>query len=1052
MWRKLGIGPGEERIFAWGALALFMLGSSDAFLKVLSETLVVKRTGLEDLPKAFLVSSLLLAVTTGLFGRLAARSDRLLLLPRTMIGLTLLLVPLWLLLPLLPNLMPSVLVVANKQITSITLLVFWIAMGDLLHARQAKRLFGPMMAGVTLGTVLASQATQSLGDVLPAEALLPLAAGSLAIGGFATMPLRGLRPRLGAAARRAELRSDTADEGGLSAWMLWRDSSLFRLLLLIALGSGVVGPMLYVLYLHSVDLTHAGERGFLEFIAGVNKWSGAATLLAQVLLVNTLYRRIGIPLSIALSPAVYLAAFVGLGVRVTAAVGSAARVGTKLQDGAVYDPAVRVIYNLFPEELRARASALIEGPVKRLGGALGNALCWAVLAPGVVFAPWISYLAIPVAAAWLFFSLALWRQYPRLLLAASAHRSGIRAALEDQTMFDAATVRALVPELASDDPERARIAVELMVGAPPERGVPALAEALERASPATRPLLVAGLDRMLENVIPGEVESEEAARRIEALVEEPEGLEERERADLVQALGRVGSGDTGIDTLRRCLDDPLPAVRLAAQAALVRRGRAPEGLPRLDATLETALGSPNPAERRAAREEMRALLLCDGQDSAWERRLGVLADALEDERQRAAAAEALVEVAREHGERVAAIHRRVLALRDEPDARLRSALLRYSGHAGLLEQAGWIAEHLGSSDPECDAAAREALTAIGPMSADILLRELSYGGRSKRDGILEVMRELDVAPETLRALYERELDAMERDLVHLYVLRERRAFALLSQRLEERACEKLHTALLFLAAIRHEDRIAELGERLRDPAARGRHQQAIVLEALEATLNADEKARLIPFLEEGGLEAKALEFARTEAVPSLEETLQELLKDPDELTRRIGAGVALAAGVEVEDHEHVDAVEKMVHLKVLPLFEGLTARQLMNLAGVVKEESLPPSSAVVRQHDFDDRLFLVIEGVIHILRGDTLLAELGPGDFFGEIALFEGTARTANAVSQSRVRLLVLERADLLTLIEEMPSIAVSLLETLSRRVRELTDRLMEGRPETPAV
>ncbi len=1052
MWRKLGIGPGEERIFAWGALSLFMLGSSDAFLKVLSETLVVKRTGLEDLPKAFLVSSLLLAVTTGLFGRLAARSDRLLLLPRTMIGLTLLLVPLWLLLPLLPNVLPSVLVVTNKQITSITLLVFWIAMGDLLHARQAKRLFGPMMAGVTLGTVLASQVTQSLGDIIPAEALLPLAAGTLAIGGFATIPLRGLRPRLAGTARRVEPRPEANEEGGLSAWMLWRDSSLFRLLLLIALGSGVAGPMLYVLYLHSVDLTHAGERGFLEFIAGVNKWSGLATLLAQVLLVNTLYRRIGIPLSIALSPAVYLAAFVGLGVRLTSAVGSAARVGTKLQDGAVYDPAVRVIYNLFPEQIRARASALIEGPVKRLGGALGNALCWAVLAPGVVFAPWISYLAIPVAAAWLLSSLLLWRQYPRLLLAASADRSGIRAALEDKTMFDAATVRALVPELASPEPERARIAVELMVGAPPERGVPALAEALERASAETRPLLVAGLDRMLENVIPGQVKSEEAARRIEALVNAPQGLAEQERADLVQALGRVATGDVGLGTLRRCLDDSLPAVRLAAHAALARRGQAPEELPGLDVTLEGALGSPNSAERRAAREEIRALLLCDGDDRAWERRLGVVADALEDERQRTEAAELLVEVAREHRERAAPIHPRVLALRDEPEPRLRAALLRFSGHAGLLEQAGWIADHLGSSQPQCDAAAREALTAIGPMSADVLLRELSYGGRSKRDGILQVMRELDVAPETLRALYEREVDAMERDLLHLYVLQERRAFALLRQRLEERALEKLHTALLFLAAIRHEDRIAELSERLRDPAAQGRHHHAIVLEALEATLSAEEKSRLIPFLEEGGLQEKALEFAGRTAAPSLEECLDELLKDPDELTRRIGLGVALAAGFEVEDHDCVDAVEKMLHLKVLPLFEGLTARQLMNLAGVVKEETLPARSAVVRQHESDDRLFLVVEGVIHILRGETLLAELGPGDFFGEIALFEGTARTADAVSQSRVRLLVLDRADLLTLIEEMPSIAVSLLETLSRRVRELTDRLTDGRPDTPTI
>ena len=69
--------------------------------------------------------------------------------------------------------------------------------------------------------------------------------------------------------------------------------------------------------------------------------------------------------------------------------------------------------------------------------------------------------------------------------------------------------------------------------------------------------------------------------------------------------------------------------------------------------------------------------------------------------------------------------------------------------------------------------------------------------------------------------------------------------------------------------------------------------------------------------------------------------------------------------------------------------------------------------------------------------------ELGLEQASGRVALFEGTARTATAIAQSKVRLLALERADLLSLMEEMPGIAVVLLQTLSRRVRDLTDRLM---------
>jgi len=1040
MWRKIGIEPGEERVFAWGAAALFLVGWADVFVKNLSETLFVKRVGVEDLPKAFLISSLLLVLSTGLFARLAARSDRLRLLPRTMGVLAVLLVPLWFLLPRAETLVPWVLIVSSKQITSVTLLVFWIAMGDLLHARQAKRLFGPMMAGVTLGMTLGSEASRQVGSLFGVESLLPVAAFTMGLGGLATLPLRRFRPRLGSAAHPIAShvsRTQPGEEPALRR--VWRDSSLFRLLFFIALGSGLVGPMLYMQFQYVADAGNPGEEGFLEFISLVRAWLGGVTLVAQIFLVSWLYRRIGIPLSIALSPALYLMSFVGLNARLTPAVGSVAMVGTKLGDNAVYDPAVRVIYNLLPEEIRARGSALVEGPVKRLGGAAGNLINWFAFEIGS--ARWIGFIALPIAGVWLLAALRLWRQYPGLLLSASASREGVQELLRDSALLDVTTLRALAPEVTGGNPERARVALELLGEAAPDRAVPVLAMTLERAPETVRPQIIAALDRLLENAIVHPVRSPAAARRIQGVLEEGQGLSELEAADLLQAYGRLMPGESGVPILDRYLGDPRPAVSLAARAGLTRRGRQPPGSPTMDQALEDALDGESRTSRRTAREELRALLLCEEQDASWTHRLEVLAGVLDDPVARADGAEALAEVAAARGPAAAAVRERVLAIREDPDRRVRAALLGYAGHVGLLEQAGWIVEHVGSEHAEWDQAAREALRALGPMSSDTLLRELSYGGRSKRNGILDIIRELAVEPETLRALYEREVDAMERDLVHVYTLRDRHAFALLRQRLEERVVEKLHTALLFLAAIRREDSIAELGERLRDPNARGR-RHAIVLEALEATLQTEEKLRLIPFLEEGDILTKAATFARDVEVPSFEETLLELEKDPDELTRQLTAGLAVAAGFEVEDHEGVDVVEKMVHLRALPIFEGLTARQLMNLARVVKEQTLPGNTVVVEQGDSDDRLFLVVEGVIQIFRGETLLAENGPGDFFGEIALFEGIARTATARSQGTARLLVLDRPDLLALIEEMPSIAVTLLRTLSARVRELTDRL----------
>ena len=123
MLRKLGIEPGEARVFAWAAAALFLLGWADVSVKNVSETLFIKRVGVERLPLVFLVNSILLVVTTFLVGQIASRADRLRLLPHVLVVLALALIPLWFL--VLEDLGSAfvLLVIASKQLPSIALLI-----------------------------------------------------------------------------------------------------------------------------------------------------------------------------------------------------------------------------------------------------------------------------------------------------------------------------------------------------------------------------------------------------------------------------------------------------------------------------------------------------------------------------------------------------------------------------------------------------------------------------------------------------------------------------------------------------------------------------------------------------------------------------------------------------------------------------------------------------------------------------------------------------------------------------------------------------------------
>ena len=92
--------------------------------------------------------------------------------------------------------------------------------------------------------------------------------------------------------------------------------------------------------------------------------------------------------------------------------------------------------------------------------------------------------------------------------------------------------------------------------------------------------MIETLDRVLERAVAQPIQLPEAAERLEALLADPGGLDDRHRADLVQAYGRLASDDQGAEILARALADPAAAVRLAALAALDRRGATPAGAPR----------------------------------------------------------------------------------------------------------------------------------------------------------------------------------------------------------------------------------------------------------------------------------------------------------------------------------------------------------------------------------------------------------------------------------------------------------------------------------------
>jgi len=135
-------------------------------------------------------------------------------------------------------------------------------------------------------------------------------------------------------------------------------------------------------------------------------------------------------------------------------------------------------------------------------------------------------------------------------------------------------------------------------------------------------------------------------------------------------------------------------------------------------------------------------------------------------------------------------------------------------------------------------------------------------------------------------------------------------------------------------------------------------------------------------------------------------------------------------------------------LSRVPFFAGVPADELEKLASSLQRRTVRAGKAVFRQDDPGSSLYVIESGVVKVQRTspegkEVILTILGPGDFFGELALLDGEPRSADAVAKEDTALLVLERDDFLAFLDRAPAVATKLLAALSRRLRR-TDQLVQ--------
>lgn len=131
------------------------------------------------------------------------------------------------------------------------------------------------------------------------------------------------------------------------------------------------------------------------------------------------------------------------------------------------------------------------------------------------------------------------------------------------------------------------------------------------------------------------------------------------------------------------------------------------------------------------------------------------------------------------------------------------------------------------------------------------------------------------------------------------------------------------------------------------------------------------------------------------------------------------------------------------------IFKELAPDLLERLAQLTTVRHLDRGAVLFQQGDEGSALYAVVEGLVRISIADRagkeyILGLMEAGDVFGEIALLDGLPRTASATATEATVLLVIDRAEFLTVVERQPRIARHLIELLCERLRSNTTRLGE--------
>ena len=134
---------------------------------------------------------------------------------------------------------------------------------------------------------------------------------------------------------------------------------------------------------------------------------------------------------------------------------------------------------------------------------------------------------------------------------------------------------------------------------------------------------------------------------------------------------------------------------------------------------------------------------------------------------------------------------------------------------------------------------------------------------------------------------------------------------------------------------------------------------------------------------------------------------------------------------------------KVDQLQDVQLFSSCTVKELTQIARAADEVDVEPGTSIVTQGSLGHEFYLLVSGKVSVTRDGAEVAQLGPGQYFGELSLLDGAQRNATVTAVEPSVLLVLGQREFAAVLDSSPGVARKLLTQMAARLRAADDQVV---------